>query len=98
MDNPFQLILDRLDQIENEVINTRVYTVKDIAKLQGYSAGNMYQCPWRLPNFGRPDIGDKPGKWLYRTVMDWLKIPEDERREKWDFMNSDERRKAMGRK
>jgi uncharacterized alpha-E superfamily protein len=73
------------------------YTVADLARLQGCSASLLRNNPWKMPNYGRSDIGRSPAKWLYRTCSDWYSVPEDERRRKWEMMGSRERRKAQGR-
>jgi hypothetical protein len=74
----------------------KTYSAAEIAQCFGVSYLHLRHNPWTLPNYGRPDIGLKPGRWLFTTVMEWYEIPEDERRRRWEAMSSTERRVAMG--
>jgi hypothetical protein len=74
----------------------KTYSAAEIAQCFGVSYLHLRHNPWTLPNYGRPDIGMKPGRWLFTTVMEWYEIPEDERRRRWEGMSSQERRVAMG--
>jgi hypothetical protein len=82
---------------ETQMVATlKTYTAAELAALLGVSYMHLRHNPWTLPNYGRPDIGLKPGKWLFTTVMEWYAIPEDERRRRWEAMSSTERRVALG--
>jgi hypothetical protein len=79
-------------------LSLQAKSVQDIAHDLGYKqAASLLNKPWNLPNFGKADIEGKTRKWLPKTVEAWFSIPEQERREKWESMNSINRRKAMGR-
>ena len=83
--------------VETQMAATlKTYTAADLAKCFGVSYMHLRHNPWTLPNYGRPDIGAKPGKWLFTTVLEWYEIPEDERKRRWEAMRSTERRVAMG--
>lgn len=73
-----------------------VMTLADIAADQGIKASTLEKAPWKVPNFGRPDFGKRPGKWHRATYVVWMGTPEDERRATWDQMSCAERRKARG--
>jgi hypothetical protein len=73
------------------------YTVEDIARALNCSEWTLRKSVWLLPNYGRADIGAHPRRWFYDTVTAWFHIPEDERRRKWEEMNSAERLKAIGK-
>jgi hypothetical protein len=77
-------------------IDLKTYTLKEIAVSQGCSVSNLRNKPWKMPNYGRPDVGQHPGRWFYLTIMNWYSAPEDERRFKWESMTSRERQKALG--
>jgi hypothetical protein len=79
-------------------ISFYTYTIEDMARVLKCSEGTLRKNVWLLPNYGRADVGMHPRRWFYDTVVNWLHIPEDERRRKWDEMSSAERLKAMGRK
>jgi hypothetical protein len=74
----------------------KTYTAAELAACFGVSYQHLRHNPWTLPNYGRPDIGLKPGKWLFATVLEWYAIPEDERKRRWEAMSSLERRIATG--
>ena len=71
------------------------YSVNDLARRFNVTIQTMRNNPWNLPNYGHPDIGKRPGKWMHETVIKWYSIPEHKRRERWDMMKSAERRKVM---
>jgi hypothetical protein len=74
----------------------KTYSAAELAMCFGVSYMHLRHNPWTLPNYGRPDIGLKPGKWLFTTVLEWYAIPEDERKRRWETMGSHERRVAVG--
>jgi hypothetical protein len=74
------------------------YTLEDIARVLKCSTWTINKNVWLQPNYGRPDIGLHPRRWFHDTVVNWLHIPEDERRRKWEEMSGAERLKAMGKK
>ena len=78
-------------------IDLKAYSIKEIAAGLGISPQTLYHCPWKLPNYGKPDVGSNPGKLFYSTISKWLEVPEDDRRFAWESMSSRERREAMGR-
>jgi hypothetical protein len=83
--------------IETQMAATlRTYSAAELADRFGVSYLYLRRYPWTLPNYGRPDIGSRPGKWLFSTVLEWYSIPEDERKRRWEAMGSTERRVAMG--
>ena len=77
-------------------IDLKTYTLKEIAVSQGCSVSTLRNKPWKMPNYGRPDIGQHPGRWLYTTITNWYSVPEDERQFKWESMTSKERQRALG--
>ena len=95
-------ILRELWEMKRLIVETRMtatlktYSAAELAECFGVSYMHLRHNPWTLPNYGRPDIGIKPGKWLFSTVMEWYAIPEDERRRRWEAMSSTERRVATG--
>lgn len=90
------LLARRLARLE-ELTSMRTFTVEDLATMQGCADSTLRGNPWKLPNFGRPDIGGHPRRWLAETVRSWYSRPEDERRREWDRMTSKERLQALGR-
>jgi hypothetical protein len=81
---------------DRSIRDLKTYTLKDLTDAFHSKPGFFKNRPWLIPNYGRPDVGMRPARWFYKTVMDWYNIPEQERREKWEMMGSYERRKAMG--
>jgi hypothetical protein len=78
-------------------IQLRAYTLKEIAAGFGYKTEqSLLNKPWKMPNYGKPDLGYHPRKWLYNTIVNWYSIPEEERRMKWETMSSKERRETLG--
>lgn len=75
----------------------RTYTLKEIAEGFGYKVQTFRNSPWKIPNYGKPDVDLHPAKWFYNTIAAWYAIPEDERRFKWENMSSRERLIAMGK-
>jgi hypothetical protein len=83
--------------IETQMMATlKTYSAPELAACFGMSYMHLRHHPWMLPNYGRPDIGMKPARWLFSTVLEWYSIPEDERKRRWEAMSSRERRIAMG--
>ena len=78
-------------------LDLKAYSLKELAQGLGYSVQTLYNHPWKIPNYGKPDEGAHPGKWFYHTIMNWYAIPEDERRYNWESMSSKDRRSAMGK-
>ena len=93
---------ERLDQLaENQVrliqyIESRTWTVEEIAKWQGCSSAALYASPWRLPRYGVADFGASPKKWMDITVRAWYSRPEIERKKEWEGMTAAERREVLG--
>jgi hypothetical protein len=73
----------------------RLFSVKDLADRFKISTATLYTNPWRLPNFGNPDV-TAPNRWWGRTCDAWYSEPEADRRRRWEEMGSEERRRAMG--
>jgi hypothetical protein len=94
--NCLPLLVNRLARLE-ELTSMRTFTVEDLATMQGCADSTLRGNPWKLPNYGRPDIGGHPRRWLAETVRTWYSRPEDERRREWDRMTSKERLQALGR-
>jgi hypothetical protein len=98
MENPFEAIASRLDAIDrrlDRISALETLSVRDLAEKFGCCARSLTGNPWRLPNYGNPDIA--PRRWLRKTIDSWYAVPEAERRERWDAMTSAERLKARGR-
>ncbi|GHT70217.1 hypothetical protein FACS1894110_21320 [Spirochaetia bacterium] len=106
--NYFQIIFERFDDLNSKIYDLslsvqklterseiKTFSVKDLAAKFGCHPRSLSNNPWRLPNFGRADV--YPNRWMLKTVEDWYLRPEGERRKEWDFMNSEQRRKALGR-
>ncbi|MDR1373680.1 MAG: hypothetical protein LBJ24_01775 [Treponema sp.] len=79
-----------------EQAGRRLFTVKDLAERLDLGVAALYNSPWRLPNFGNPDVTG-PSRWWGRTVAAWYAEPEASRKRRWEDMGSHERRRAMGR-
>lgn len=73
----------------------RLYSIKDLAERFGICTAALYKCPWRLPNFGNPDV-TAPNRWWGKTIDKWYSEPEASRKRRWEGMGSEERRRAMG--
>jgi hypothetical protein len=103
IEGALKYLMETAADLKQEVLELRTrldlkaYTLKEIAAGLGYSVSHLKASPWKLPNYGRPDEGSNPGRWYYQTIVNWLAIPEDERRFKWESMSSTERRREMGR-
>jgi len=65
--------------------------VTDIARKLGVTQATLYRKPWNLPNFGIPDIGHNPRRWLREKVFAWYERPEPERRVEWEKMSPEEK-------
>ena len=96
---PFLANLEKkIDQQSAEIVSLRdrlpvkgTYTISDIVRKLGVSQATLYRKCWNLPNFGRPDIGNNPRRWLRATVDRWYSTPEADRRKKWDGMSEKEK-------
>jgi len=104
IENSLKYLVETMSKIEKELadikskVELRTYTLKEIAASLGYSsAQSLRNKPWKMPNYGKPDEGQHPGRWFYSTIVNWYAIPEDERRFNWESMTSKERLKAMGK-
>jgi hypothetical protein len=103
IENALRYLLSEVYELRRELAETRqavslrTYTTPELARLLGVSAHGLSRAPWKLPNYGKPDIGERPGKWLHTTVTMWYAVPEAERRDKWERMSSAERRRTLGR-
>jgi hypothetical protein len=98
MDNPFEIIIARLDAIDSRLDRAEgleTLSLKDLAEKFKCCAKSLTNNPWRLPNYGNPDIA--PRRWLRKTVDAWYSTPENERQSRWEMMSSAERLQAMGR-
>ena len=103
IEDSLKYLVETVSEIKKELadvkskVELRTYTLKEIAKGLGYStAQSLRNKPWKMPNFGKPDEGSHPGRWLYKTIVEWYAVPEDERRMKWESMTPRERRQAIG--
>jgi len=96
-------LVSKIDKVEEDLIGIRTrmgletYSLRDIAKGLGCSIYTLQSRPWKIPNYGKPDVDICPAKWFYDTVRNWYSIPENERRYKWESMTASERRKAIGK-
>ena len=103
IEDSLDYLVNTVADIKNEIIelktriDLRAYTLKEIADGLGYSVQTLRNYPWKIPNYGKPDVGCNPGKWFYNTIKSWEAIPEAERRIKWESMSSGDRLNAMGR-
>lgn len=61
-------------------------TVTDLAAYLGVAQSTLYK-PWNLPNFGKPDIGNSPRRWMRQKALAWYERPEAERRQEWEAMS-----------
>ena len=95
--DPLKYLIETVEGIKKDIadiktrIDLRAYTLKEIAEGFGYSVQSLRNKPWKIPNYGKPDVSMYPGKWFYNTIANWYAIPEDERRFKWESMSSSER-------
>jgi hypothetical protein len=87
-------VMDQQKRIMDMEMN-RLFSVKDLAGRFSVSLSSLYNSPWRLPNFGKADVGG-PNRWWGRTCDAWYSEPEADRKRRWEAMGNDERRRAMG--
>jgi hypothetical protein len=103
IEDSLNFLVETITEIKKEIIDLktktdlRAYTLKEIANGIGYSVQTLRNSPWKIPNYGKSDVGISPGRWFYLTIRTWYDIPEDERRIKWESMTSIERRKITGK-
>jgi hypothetical protein len=103
IEESLNFLVENIKEIKKEIIdlNTKIelkaYTLREIAKGLGYSTQTLRNCPWKIPNYGKPDEGISPGKWFYNTIKNWYSIPEEERRFNWESLSSRERLEITGR-
>ena len=76
-------------------VDLRTYTLKEIADGLGCSVSTIRHKPWRMPNYGKSDVGQHPSRWFYNTIENWYAVPEDERRFKWESMSALEKRNFL---
>jgi len=98
----FTKLEKKIDQQTAEIISLRsrlpvkdTYRITDIAIMLGVSQATLYRKCWNLPNFGRPDIGNNPRRWMRTTVERWYSTPEADRRKQWEDMTEEQRREVM---
>ena len=103
IEESLKYLVETVSRMEKDIIDLksqvelRVFTLKEIAAWLGFkSEQSLLNKPWMKPNFGRPDVGYHPRRWFYNTVINWYRVPEEERRRNWETMSSRERRKALG--
>lgn len=65
-------------------------TITEIAKYLGVAHSSLYK-PWNMPNFGKPDIGSSPRRWLREKALRWYQRPEAERRAEWEAKSTSEK-------
>lgn len=70
-------------------------TIKDIAEKQGMDVSLLYRSPWMLPSFGVPDFGKSPKRWKLSTYENWMLISEAYRREQWELLPDDARKRIL---
>ena len=98
---PVKYIIEMMEGMKKEILDIRArielqtYTIKDIAKLLGCSVSNVRNNPWKLPNFGKPDVGKHPCRWFYDTIRNWYTVSEDEHRLQWESMSALEKRNYL---
>jgi hypothetical protein len=96
-------IVTTVEDIKKEIIDIRTrselqtFTLKDIAEKFGYKIQTFRNQPWKMPNYGRPDVDLHPARWYYNTIQNWYAIPEDDRRLRWESMTSSERLELLGK-
>jgi hypothetical protein len=90
----FQIRQDQLRYYSN--LECKTYTIADLADWLGCSESKLRCSRWMLPNFGKPNIGQHPGRWRNKTVMNWYAEPESDQKTRWEAMNSIQWRRAMG--
>lgn len=103
IEESLKYLVSQVGEMKKEIIDLKTrmelkaYSLREIAEGLGCSLYTLRSRPWKIPNYGKPDVGINPSKWFYKTIMNWYAIPEDERRFTWESMTSHERRKAMGK-
>ena len=102
IEDSLKYLVDSISEIRKEIadmnsqINFKTYTLKDIAIMLNCHEQSLRNKPWKMPNFGKADIGNQPRRWFHKTVYDWYLIPENERQSQWETMTSRERCEAIG--
>jgi len=89
------LVSKEISRIRNE-LTFKTYTVMDLARMLECSEGTLRNNPWKLPLYGNPEIGTKPGAWFHDTCSKWYHIPEATRKAYWESLGSEARREAQG--
>lgn len=104
LDAVLEDIIARLERMEGRQLEIaaavgikETVDINDIARRIGCGKSTLYNCPWKLPNFGRSDFGDGVKRWRKATADAWYAFPEDQRRRDWESMSADERARAQGR-
>jgi len=103
IEESLKYLVSKIEKVEEDLIDIKTrmdlkaYSLRDIANGLGCSYYTLQCRPWKIPNYGKPDVDICPAKWFYDTIRAWYAIPEDERRYKWESMSASERRKALGK-
>jgi hypothetical protein len=58
-------------------------TVRDLANYYGCNQDVIRQSPWLMPNFGKPDFGERPKKWKWQTFQEWVEETPEERKRQY---------------
>jgi hypothetical protein len=103
IEESLKYLVEAISELREDIIDIKselqlkTYSLKDIAVLLGYKSDqSLLNHPWKMPNFGRPDVGHHPRRWFYSTIIKWYAVPEDERRFRWESMTGRERRETLG--
>lgn len=85
-----------LDRLKKALALRDTMGIPELAQRWGFSAKALYRDIVKQPNYGLPDIGMGRKAWFLSTVEAWEAIPEDERRDRWERMSAEDRRKYLG--
>jgi len=101
IEESLKYLVSKVEKVEEDLIgiktkiDLKAYSLRDIADGLGCSIYTLRSHPWKIPNYGKPDVDICPAKWFYDTIRAWYAIPENERRFKWESMSSLERRNYL---
>lgn len=74
-----------------EANDPQFVTAAMIANAEGLKKYDVFNRPWLLPNFGKCDSLEKGRRkrfWRYDEYLDWVAIPEEERRKQYKEMTA----------
>jgi len=102
IEESLKYLIKTVSDIKNDVdtiqaqIKLKTFTLKEIAEMLGCNAQSLRNDKWKMPNFGKADIGMQTRRWFHKTIVDWYSIPESDRKFQWESMSARERREALG--